>query len=310
MTRCTKCNGWIEFRTLNGVRTPIHLSGGCWEDSEWSGHVSPLISRTVKSAHAGQDFCRPTRCPRCRADVFFIRHNGGSVWVDELGWPWPKHGCFDEQGEGLTFLRTTAGNDEYQAKAGVVERVGVVGEAGVVRYTLLAIACFDGHRCCISLRGQHNDLNGQLVTLRVNGDDQRLFFGKSISWEILSLTLSPDMLDLPRGWATWPNPNVEVDKVPTPVSKPTRLIDQLRAGGSVPNSLPPKPQIPRVICPKCKRSIEARRLARHMRKHHRPPKLKVKGPTTTCPTCGVLVRVDRLQRHVKRHATGGGVRPQ
>jgi len=26
--------------------------------------------------------------------VFFIRHNGGSVWVDPpLGWPWDKHGC-------------------------------------------------------------------------------------------------------------------------------------------------------------------------------------------------------------------------
>jgi hypothetical protein len=31
--------------------------------------------------------------------VFFIRHNGGSVWVDELGWPWPKHACFDKPTE-------------------------------------------------------------------------------------------------------------------------------------------------------------------------------------------------------------------
>lgn len=45
------------------------------------------------------DFTRPTKCPICKKDVFFIRHNGGCVWVDELGWPWPKHPCFDKPGE-------------------------------------------------------------------------------------------------------------------------------------------------------------------------------------------------------------------
>jgi hypothetical protein len=42
------------------------------------------------------DFCRPTRCPECGRGVFFIRHNGGCVWVDSLGWPWPKHPCFED----------------------------------------------------------------------------------------------------------------------------------------------------------------------------------------------------------------------
>jgi hypothetical protein len=27
--------------------------------------------------------------------VYWVRHNGGSVWIDELGPPWPKHPCFD-----------------------------------------------------------------------------------------------------------------------------------------------------------------------------------------------------------------------
>jgi hypothetical protein len=47
-----------------------------------------------------RDFTRPAKCPKCGAGVFFIRHNGGSVWVDPpLGWPWPKHPCFDEPHE-------------------------------------------------------------------------------------------------------------------------------------------------------------------------------------------------------------------
>jgi hypothetical protein len=28
--------------------------------------------------------------------VYFVRHNGGSVWFDSLGWPWEKHPCFDK----------------------------------------------------------------------------------------------------------------------------------------------------------------------------------------------------------------------
>ena len=35
-------------------------------------------------------------CCECDEEmVLFVEHNGGNVWLDELGWPWPKHGCFD-----------------------------------------------------------------------------------------------------------------------------------------------------------------------------------------------------------------------
>ena len=34
------------------------------------------------------------RCPECRAQVFFYQsENGGRVFFDELGPPWPKHEC-------------------------------------------------------------------------------------------------------------------------------------------------------------------------------------------------------------------------
>lgn len=55
------------------------------------------------SATSSEGYTRELRCPKCSALVFFVRHNGGSVWLDELGQPWPKHPCYDQQGstEGL-----------------------------------------------------------------------------------------------------------------------------------------------------------------------------------------------------------------
>src|SRR6266545_1581539 len=55
--------------------------------------------------HRDEDFCCPSNCPRCGASVYFVRHNGGSVWFDELGSPWPKHGCFDEDRYGVQLRR-------------------------------------------------------------------------------------------------------------------------------------------------------------------------------------------------------------
>lgn len=55
---------------------------GCYTDA-----------RGLAWLHA-HDVCRPTSCPRCQRQVYFVRHNGGSVWFDELGWPWPIHPCF------------------------------------------------------------------------------------------------------------------------------------------------------------------------------------------------------------------------
>lgn len=44
-----------------------------------------------------EDYTVKTICPICGDAVFFVRHNGGSVWFDSLGYPWPKHRCFDEK---------------------------------------------------------------------------------------------------------------------------------------------------------------------------------------------------------------------
>jgi len=109
MPICNQCGEQIEFRYVNGRCVPIHPGGG-WHCGSYSAASSFLPTRVSRAGDwPVRDFTRPTHCPECGDNVFFIRHNGGSVWVDELGWPWPKHRCFDKPNESTrTFALWTA----------------------------------------------------------------------------------------------------------------------------------------------------------------------------------------------------------
>ena len=97
MPICHHCGEEIEFRYVNGRCVPIHPNGG-WQCGSWASSGPSFSGIHVYSPRVWQhaDFTHPTTCPECGDAVYFIRHNGGSVWVDELGWPWPKHACFDQ----------------------------------------------------------------------------------------------------------------------------------------------------------------------------------------------------------------------
>ncbi len=95
MTTCDKCGGQIEFITnYNGRRVPIHLSGSCtategsfnFSIETYSNYYSNFSSYTNPNA----------KCPVCGEPVYFYQsENGGRVFFDELGPPWPKHYCTD-----------------------------------------------------------------------------------------------------------------------------------------------------------------------------------------------------------------------
>lgn len=153
---CYNCGGELIFRYLDGVLTPIHLSGGCNDP----GSGSALTQRS--SGGFADDFCRKTRCPYCGDEVYFIRHNGGSVWVDELGWPWPRHGCFGERNEGGPVPTFSAIDKESPAAL----RLGVVdwGERGAGGTTRLLVKRQGEWRLHIlTVRGDQMALVGELV---------------------------------------------------------------------------------------------------------------------------------------------------
>lgn len=93
--------------------------------------------------HQRDGLSYPTRCPKCKAEVFFVRHNGGCVWLDPpLGWPWPKHDCL--------YASTTTLVDPTQFPPGFSPSTGQYATLGVVtairqRPSLrVEVACHDG----------------------------------------------------------------------------------------------------------------------------------------------------------------------
>lgn len=93
--------------------------------------------------HRETDFCKPTTCPRCNQSVYFVRHNGGSVWFDELGKPWPKHGCFADDCYSGPLHRLLAGH----LKTSGGHPFGVVIETETIilgKSGRIVIRCSDG----------------------------------------------------------------------------------------------------------------------------------------------------------------------
>lgn len=92
MATCRYCFGEVEFRYVGGVCTPIHIGGSWCSSSGGQGsHIGSRPFRTIES------YTNPNAsCPICGAAVFFYQSpNGGRVFFDNLGWPWPKHPCTD-----------------------------------------------------------------------------------------------------------------------------------------------------------------------------------------------------------------------
>src|SRR5512140_3168465 len=89
MQTCFFCGKTIEIRFHDDGLVPFH------------SHGVPCSYERVRDLKASQEFCHATRCPHCRGEVFFVRHNGGSVWLEDPGFPWLKHGCTHDKGRSV-----------------------------------------------------------------------------------------------------------------------------------------------------------------------------------------------------------------
>jgi hypothetical protein len=159
---CDFCGGEIIFRWVDGKITPIHLSGRCWGDlsEERGSRASTLWAPwRFRSFPCGSDLSCPTTCPKCGAAVYFVRHNGGSVWLDELGWPWPKHGCFDDSRPLFRIVEDWVHAERHLA---LVTRAAVFSRPGEDNQTWVEV-CRQGGTFHRRAAGDYLDLCGELV---------------------------------------------------------------------------------------------------------------------------------------------------
>ena len=116
--------------------------------------------------HYKDDFCKPSNCPICRAPVFFVRHNGGSVWFDALGKPWPKHGCFDKNTDvhQITWRLMQSAEGVTAPLYGLVIAVEISTGGSLDR---IIVKCEDNALATVYVPTQnnHGNLVGELVIL-------------------------------------------------------------------------------------------------------------------------------------------------
>lgn len=114
MAICDVCGEPIVFRYMDGRPTPIHVNGN-WCRGYWEAGT-PRESgpfRTIRS------YVNPDAiCPVCGKTIFFYHApNGGRVFFDALGWPWPKHPCTDNRQQVRRLATRERGERIYAFRA-------------------------------------------------------------------------------------------------------------------------------------------------------------------------------------------------
>jgi len=134
MSICSRCGAHIEFRFIDGRPgpVPIHPQGGCVGTNS-SGFENCEDYSGYQTSKEGQ--CYSTKCPQCSNEVFFIRHNGGSVWIDPpLGSPWYKHSCFEDNRGTTERVNLLTGSSSTVIQDNENSILGIV-KSGEVSYT-------------------------------------------------------------------------------------------------------------------------------------------------------------------------------
>ena len=179
MNNCKICGEEIIFRTIDGAKRVYHIHGGDCGGSGASSTSRNGGTFSYRWPHHAGDFRKPTACPICGDKVYFIRHNGGSVWLDEIGWPWPKHTkCFGDDPYYKELVRLLKPHQRLATDAAF----GVVLETETSRpntYGRIAIRCSDGTEIDqeFESRRDFSQAPGSLVVIAYDGSN-----GLSLHW--------------------------------------------------------------------------------------------------------------------------------
>lgn len=184
---CPDCGASVKIRTINGLPVPI----GC----QCQGGSPGPVARVRRSRFLDLDFRRARPCRYCGAPVFFVRYNGGSVWLDELGRPWPKHGCYYNQPSGPAVTSWLGENVPNDAWLGIIARK-VTEPSASKTLCVVGILGLDGKGKVLSISPRPPTPCDELVALvrdstgtwltRAGGDRVRVL-GEDINPSVLTL---------------------------------------------------------------------------------------------------------------------------
>jgi hypothetical protein len=198
MSICSRCGGDIDFRYVDGRCIPIHLSGGC------GGGVSYAPVKDYSGySRSKESCCFSTSCPECGDDVYFIRHNGGSVWIDPpLGPPWYIHPCMDTNDSQKIAVsnadsRTKLIENSYLKQKNLENLiVGVVTETDVStfkKYSILTFETGKNDKFVLLVANSAGFLIGKLVAYNSQKMTLVWIFGKGDSFRVLKEIEAPQI---------------------------------------------------------------------------------------------------------------------
>lgn len=203
MSNCRYCGKEIEFRYIDGQCVPLHMDGS-WCDGQVSGDGGRVVNSNVHIKF--DDCCRITTCPECGDDVFFIKHNGGSVWVDSLGWPWPKHGCMERNKDPSWYRyfqsKELSKGDERLFAGIIVKSKWVSTEKNKSASIIVAIDGGEQGRTIFMIDGTTTSdyvLNKLAI---FNHNTFELILSSSDVRKVLNIGVDPSLIDLPDNWPT------------------------------------------------------------------------------------------------------------
>ncbi len=169
------CNAWNHPPGCScGWGGEGHLGGGGgWSGGFTTQTVEPFSysEGALTTYRVESDFCHPTSCPKCGGEVFFIRHNGGSVWVDPpLGWPWPKHGCFDDSSSPTGYRFVAELRERYEEVEAKPKLGRVIKHIYQYTFHVYLIATHDGRFCALRAKRSERMMFTDLVSIRYTND--------------------------------------------------------------------------------------------------------------------------------------------
>jgi hypothetical protein len=147
----------VDFRRINGRNVPIR-NAFAWDRGSQS-----------KRGRSTDATCYLRPCPQqCGLKIFFIRHNGGSVWIDPpLGHPWNKHKCmYPEELKAGRSLALTAPFQSIPRRQRAKQLLGVVTKAkygGNRSTTILELASGEAERWLVTVKYDCEFLLGEIV---------------------------------------------------------------------------------------------------------------------------------------------------